>query len=357
MRGIVLAVLLTLVGSQKTQQTHHQIRPHFSPDKIHRYTYGATVYNKVQGKDSAVSAFKLTANVEIFAYKSNSYILKILNPQLGDYVGFHPRDQFEHSAKKTAAFLKCASKDISFEYRDSHVGSISAPPDTSVFCVNFARGILNMISITTREEDVYEVSEDGIGGECQTRYIADKKNDGCILTKTTDLNNCTTKVEQSIGMSYIDILPNCPLKEKMVKGTAVFAITLKYESAGDLITRVDSEQIYEVSPLNEADGAGVMIAKQELILSEVKNGPAQVPHVNWQDHGNIYYDFAKDSPPQIMIKPGNLKQQIEEILQGLDRSSIKDNSIKYLQLTQLCRRLDVAILHELYKSHANNRHA
>lgn len=47
----------------------------------------------------------------------------------------------------------------------------------------------------------------------------------------------------------------------MVKGTAVFVITLKYESAGDLITRVDSEQVYEISPLNEPDGAGVMIAK------------------------------------------------------------------------------------------------
>lgn len=56
----------------------------------------------------------------------------------------------------------------------------------------------------------------------------------------------------------------------------------------------------------------LLLSRQELILSEVKNGPAQVPHINWQNYGNIYYDFGKDSPSQIMIKPGNLKQQVED---------------------------------------------
>lgn len=57
----------------------------------------------------------------------------------------------------------------------------------------------------------------------------------------------------------------------------------------------------------------LFLSSQELVLSEVKNGPAQVPQVNWQNYGNIHYDFPKDSPPLMPLKPGNLKQQVAKV--------------------------------------------
>lgn len=56
----------------------------------------------------------------------------------------------------------------------------------------------------------------------------------------------------------------------------------------------------------------ILLSRQELKLDGVQNAPAQVPHITWQNHGSIYYEFSKDSPPQMMIKPGNLKQQVEK---------------------------------------------
>lgn len=50
-----------------------------------------------------------------------------------------------------------------------------------------------------------------------------------------------------------------------------------------------------------------------------------------------------------------LIQQVEELLRAFEQSSMKDNADKYIQLIQLCCRLDVATLHELFRSHANNR--
>lgn len=47
----------------------------------------------------------------------------------------------------------------------------------------------------------------------------------------------------------------------MVKGAATFVINLKNENSKALISRVESEQIYEVSPFDERDGAGVMKAR------------------------------------------------------------------------------------------------
>lgn len=60
---------------------------------------------------------------------------------------------------------------------------------------------------------IYVYLQNGIAGECQTRYIVqdDKKNNGLLITRIKDLNNCRKKIVQRVGMSYIDFIPNCPL--------------------------------------------------------------------------------------------------------------------------------------------------
>ncbi|NXQ63043.1 VIT2 protein, partial [Anthoscopus minutus] len=353
MRGIILALVLTLVGSQK-----FDIDPGFSSRKSYLYSYEGWVLNGLQEKNLAKAGVRLSSKLEISGLSENIYILKIRSPQLEDYNGIWPRDPFTRSSKITQIVSSCLTRPFKFEYNSGRVGNIYGPENCPDTCINIVRGILNMIQITIKKsQNVYELQEAGIGGVCHTRYVIqeDKKNSRVSVTKTVDQNNCQEKVVKSLGMAYIYPCPVDMLKERIVKGTAAFSYKLKQSDSGTLITEVVSQQVYQISPFSEPTGVAVTEAKQQLTLLEVRSERGSPPDISLQSYGGLRYQFPTVLPQMSvqLIKTKNPEQRIIETLQHIVLNNQQDFHddlpYRFLELVQLCRTASADTLESIWR--------
>ncbi|PKU48340.1 vitellogenin-2-like [Limosa lapponica baueri] len=353
MRGIVLALALTLVGSQK-----FDIDPGFSGRKSHLYSYEGWVLNGLQEKSLAKAGVRLSSKVEISGLSENTYLLKIRSPQFEEYNGIWPRDQFTRSSKITQMVSSCFTRPFKFEYNSGRIGNIYGPEDCPDMCINIVRGILNMMQITIKKsQNVYELQEAGIGGVCHTRYIIqeDRKNSRVSVTKTVDQNNCQEKVMKSVGMAYIYPCPVDMMKGRLVKGTAAFSYKLKQSESGTLITEVVSQQVYQISPLSEPTGVAVMEARQQLTLLEVRSERGSAPDISMQNYGSLRYQFPSVLPqmPLQLIKTKNPEQRIVETLQHIVQNNQQDFHhdvpYRFLELVQLCRIASADTLESIWR--------
>ncbi|KFV67265.1 Vitellogenin-2, partial [Dryobates pubescens] len=352
MRGIIVALVLTLVGSQKLD-----IEPGFSSKKSFLYSYEGWVLNGLQEKNLAKAGVRLSSKLEISALSENAYLLKIRSPQFEEFNGIWPRDSFTRSSKITQIISSCFSRPFKFEYNSGRVGNIFGPEDCPVICINIVRGILNMIQITIKKsQNVYDLQEAGIGGVCHTRYVIqeDKKNSRVLVTKTIDQNNCQEKVKKSVGMAYI--YPSVDMtKGRLIKGTAAFSHKLKQTDSGTLITEVVSQQVYQISPLSEPTGVAVMEARQKLTLLEVRSERGGSPDISVQSYGGLRYDFPSELPqmPLQLIKLKNPEQRIAETLQHIVLNNQQDFHddvpYRFLELVQLSRIASADTLESLWK--------
>ncbi|OPJ77395.1 hypothetical protein AV530_007724 [Patagioenas fasciata monilis] len=353
MRGIILALALSLVGSQKSD-----IDPGFSSRRSHLYSYEGWVLNGLQEKNLGKAGVRLSCKLEISGLSENAYLLKIRSPQFEEYNGIWPRDPFTRSSKISQIVSSCFTRPFKFEYNTGRIGNIYGPEDCPNMCINIVRGILNMMQITIKKsQNVYELQEAGIGGVCHTRYIIqeDKKNSRVSVTKTVDQNNCQEKVMQSVGMAYIYPCPADVMKARLIKGTAAFSYKLKQSDSGTLITEVTSQQIYQISPLSEPTGVAVMEARQQLTLLEVKSERASSPDIPMQSYGSLRYQFPPVLPqmPLQLIKTKNPEQRIVETLQHIVQNNQQDfhDDVphRFLELVQLCRIANADILESLWR--------
>ncbi|XP_014794496.1 PREDICTED: vitellogenin-2-like [Calidris pugnax] len=353
MRGIILALALTLVGSQK-----FDIDPGFSSRKSHLYSYEGWVLNGLQEKSLAKAGVRLSSKVEISGLSENTYLLKIRSPQFEEYNGIWPRDQFTRSSKITQMLSSCFTRPFKFEYNSGRVGNIYGPEDCPDMCINIVRGILNMIQITIKKsQNVYELQEAGIGGVCHTRYVIqeDRKNSRVSVTKSVDQNNCQEKVMKSVGMAYVYPCPVDMMKGRLIKGTAAFSYKLKQSESGTLITEVVSQQVYQISPLSEPTGVAVMEARQQLTLLEVRSERGSVPDISMQNYGSLRYQFPSVLPqmPLQLIKMKNPEQRIIETLQHIVQNNQQDFHYdvpyRFLELVQLCRVASADALESIWR--------
>uniref|UniRef100_A0A8C0FX62 Phosvitin n=1 Tax=Chelonoidis abingdonii TaxID=106734 RepID=A0A8C0FX62_CHEAB len=346
MRGIILALVFTLVGKFTYSS------------KTYLYNYEAFTLNGLPEPGLARTGLRLSCKVEISVLSQRNHLLKIRSPQLEEYNGIWPRDPFIRASKLTQLIASFLTQPFKFEYSNGRVGNIYAPEDTPVTCVNLVRGIVNMLQITIKKsQNAYDLQEAGIGGVCLTRYVVqeDRRNNRVSLTKTRDLNDCQDKVVKDIGMIYIRPCPSCPLKEKIVKGTAAFTYKLKYADSGTLITEAVSQQVYQISPFNEPAGVAVTEARQELTLVEVKNERVSPPEIQLQNRGGLPYQF----PPVLLqmpiqlIKTKNPAQRIVETLQQVIQDNQQelhgDAPYKFLELIQLFRVANPDTLESVFK--------
>ncbi|XP_075616685.1 vitellogenin-2-like [Balearica regulorum gibbericeps] len=146
MRGIILALALTFVGSQK-----FDIDPGFSGRKSHLYSYEGWVLNGLQEKSLAKAGVRLSCKLEISELSENAYLLKIRSPQFEEYNGIWPRDPFTRSSKITQMVSSCFTRPFKFEYNSGRIGNIYGPEDCPDMCINIVRGILNMMQITIKK--------------------------------------------------------------------------------------------------------------------------------------------------------------------------------------------------------------
>ncbi|NWH83809.1 VIT2 protein, partial [Aegithalos caudatus] len=353
MRGIILALVLTLVGSQK-----FDIDPGFSSRKSYVYSYEGVVLNGLQEKNLAKAGVRLSSKLEISGLSENIYLLKIRSPQLEEYNGIWPRDSFTRSSKITQMVSSCLTRPFKFEYNSGRVGNIYGPENCPDTCINIVKGILNMLQITIKKsQNVYELQEAGIGGVCHTRYVIqeDKKNSRVSVTKTVDQNNCQEKVVKSLGMAYIYPCPVDVMKERIIKGTAAFSYKLKQSDSSTLITEVVSQQVYQISPFSEPTGVAVTEAKQQLTLLEVKSEWGSSPDISLQSYGGLQYQFPAVLPQMAvqLIKTKNPEQRIIETLQHIVLNNQQDFHddlpYRFLELVQLCRTASTDTLESIWR--------
>ncbi|NXI48061.1 VIT2 protein, partial [Galbula dea] len=353
MRGIILVLVLTLVGSQK-----FDIEPGFSGRKTYLYSYEGWVLNGLQEKSLAKAGVRLSSKLEIRGLSENTYLLKIRSPQFEEYNGIWPRDPFTRSSKITQMVSLCFTRPFKFEYNSGRIGNIYGPEDCPDTCINIVRGMLNMIQITIKKShNVYELQEAGIGGVCHTRYVIqeDRKNNRISVTKTVDQNNCQEKVKKSIGMAYIYPCPVDMMKGRLIKGTAAFSYKLKQSDSGTLITEVVSQQVYEISPLSEPTGVAVTEARQQLTLLEVRSERGSPPDISMQSYGGLRYQFPSVLPQMSLqlIKTKNPEQRIVETLQHIVLNNQQDFHddvpYRFLELVQLCRIASADVLESTWR--------
>ncbi|NXB68562.1 VIT2 protein, partial [Struthidea cinerea] len=353
MRGIVLALVLTLVGSQK-----FDIDPGFSSRKSYLYSYEGWVLNGLQEKNLAKAGVRLSSKLEISGLSENIYLLKIRSPQFEEYNGIWPRDPFTRSSKITQLVSSCLTRSFKFEYNSGRIGNIYGPENCPDICINIVRGILNLIQITIKKsQNVYELQEAGIGGVCHTRYVIqeDRKNSRVSVTKTVDQNNCQEKVVKSLGMAYIYPCPVDVMKERIIKGTAAFSYKLKQSDSGTLITEVVSQQVYQISPFSEPTGVAVTEAKQQLTLLEVRSERGSSPDISMENYGGLRYQFPAVLPQMSvqLIKTKNPEQRIIETLQHIVLNNQQDFHddlpYRFLELVQLCRTASADTLESIWR--------
>uniref|UniRef100_A0A8C2T9M1 Vitellogenin-2 n=1 Tax=Coturnix japonica TaxID=93934 RepID=A0A8C2T9M1_COTJA len=346
MRGIVLAVVLTLVD------------PGFSSGKSYLYSYEGSMLNGLQERSLGKAGVRLSCKIEISGLSENAYLLKVRSPQVEEYNGVWPRDPFTRSSKITQAVSSCFTRPFKFEYSSGRVGSIYAPEGCPDLCVNLVRGILNLLQITIKKsQNVYELQEAGIGGVCHARYVIqeDRKNSRIFVTKTVDSTNCQEKVEKSVGMAYIYPCPVDMMKEKLTKGTAAFSYKLKQSDSSTLITEITSQQVHQISPFSEPTGVAVMEARQQLTLLEVRSERSSAPDVPMQSYGGLRYHFPAVLPqmPLQLIRTKNPEQRIVETLQHIVLNNQQDFHddvpYRFLELVQLCRITSAEFLESIWR--------
>ncbi|XP_052656711.1 vitellogenin-2-like [Harpia harpyja] len=358
MKGLILALVLALVGGQK-----QDLEPVFHTGKTYLYGYESFILHGLPSRGLAMAGVRLTCKLEISYVSHSDHLLQIRSPKLEEYNGFWPMDPFTASSRLTETIAACFSQAFKFEYTDGRVGSIFAPEDCPILCTNLVRGILNMMQITIKKsQNVYELQEAGIEGICQTRYVIqdDSKNNRAVISKSKDLMDCQEKAVKNMGMTYIRSCPTCPLKVRNIKGTVMFTYKMKYDDSGALMTSAMSEQVYQISPFNEPNGAAVMEARQELSLVDIKRTPISAPKTQLQNQGSLRYHFSGEllqmPIPLIRIKNTDLQltEMLRQLVQNNEEGATKEASAKFLQMVQLFRIVTLDQIESLWMQFAKD---
>uniref|UniRef100_A0A8C5IIX0 Phosvitin n=1 Tax=Junco hyemalis TaxID=40217 RepID=A0A8C5IIX0_JUNHY len=283
MKGLILALVLALV------------EPVFHMGKTYLYSYESIIMHGLPDRSMATAGLRLASKVEISRVSLSEHLLQIRSPKLEEHNGFWPTDSYTPSSRLSETIAACLSQPFKFEYTEGRVGSIFASEDCPVLCTNLARGVLNMLQITIKKtQNVYELQEAGIEGICQTRYVIqdDSTNKRATVSKSKDLTDCQDKAVRSLGMAYVRPCPTCALRARNIKGTVTSTYKIRYDDSGASLTSAMSDQVYQISPFNEPNGAAVVEVRQELSLVGTKRPPLSEPTVQLHKQGSLRYHFS-----------------------------------------------------------------
>lgn len=85
---------------------------------------------------------------------------QLQDPQLFEYTGIWPKDNFTPAPKLTSALNAQLVTPIKFEYANGVVGKLFAPSRVSATVMNLHRGILNILQLNLKNtQNVYELHE------------------------------------------------------------------------------------------------------------------------------------------------------------------------------------------------------
>uniref|UniRef100_A0A4W4F0V7 Vitellogenin domain-containing protein n=1 Tax=Electrophorus electricus TaxID=8005 RepID=A0A4W4F0V7_ELEEL len=331
MRAVVLALTLALVV------------PEFAPGKTFVYKYDGRVLGGLPQEGLAKAGVKISSKVLISSTSQNTFLLKLLEPQLFEYAGVWPQDSFIPATKLTSALKTQLVTPIKFEYSNGVVGKVFAPARVSSTVLNLHRGILNIFQLNLKQtQNVYELHEDGTQGVCKTHYTIREqfKPQQIAVTKSKDLTDCHERVIKDIGLAYTEKCVECQQRLKSLTGTATYKYIMKPIDDHALVSEATVEEVHEFSAFNTFNGAAQMRAKYDL---SVQNKPTAPSNDQYSARGSLRYEFGSEilQTPIQLLKISNAQAQIVEVLQHLVEHNVakvhEDAPLKYVQLVQLMR--------------------
>ncbi|XP_048168940.1 vitellogenin-2-like [Corvus hawaiiensis] len=320
----VSGTFVTVTGGGQKQD----LEPVFHMGKTYLYSYESIIVHGFPDRSLAMAGVRLTSQVEISRVSHSDHLLQIGSPKLEEHNGFWPTDPFIPSSRLSETIAACLSQPFKVSYTSQ-----------TVFFDLF-------IAVSSGKFTVFnQCLQAGIEGICQTRYVIqdDSKNNRATISKSKDLTDCQEKAVENLGMAYIRPCPTCPLKEKNIKGTVTFIYQMKYGDSGASLTSAMSDQVYQISPFNEPNGAAVVEARQQLSLVDVKRSPISAPTSQLQNQGNLHYNFSGELPqmpiPLVRIKNPDLQltETLRQLVQNNEKGATKEASAKFLQMIQLFR--------------------
>ncbi|NXB14165.1 VIT1 protein, partial [Rhagologus leucostigma] len=342
MRGLILALVLTLVGSQ-----HLNYQPDFNENKVYTFNYEATLLSGLPEKGLARAGIRIKSKVEISGIGPKLCLIRIHSIEAAEYNGVWPTSSFSRSLKLTQALTGQLSNPVKFEYSNGHVGNIMAPDSVSDDSLNIYRGIMNMLELSIKKmQNSYSLQEPGIGGICNTTYaIQENKRANLVyVTKSKDLNSCEEKVQIVMGSAYTHPCKTCQQRNKNSRATATYNYKIKYTHSEAVITQADVDEIHQFAPFNEITGGNAIVeARQKLALTDVQKQTAEVPPKEYQNRGSLQYQFGSEllQLPVHLFKIKDVESQIEESLQELVEATSdelpSDAPAKALKLLHLFR--------------------
>uniref|UniRef100_A0A4W5M6G3 Uncharacterized protein n=1 Tax=Hucho hucho TaxID=62062 RepID=A0A4W5M6G3_9TELE len=334
MRAVVLALTLALVA------------PEFAASNTYVYKYEALLLGGLPEEGLARAGVKVISKVLISAVAENTYLLKLVDPEIFEYSGVWPKDPFVKAAKLTSALAAQFSTPIKFEYAKGVVGKVFAPTAVSETVLNVHRGILNILQLNIKKtQNVYELQEAGAQGVCKTHYVIseDAKAERIHLTKTKDLNNCQDRIMKDFGLAYTEKCVECEQRGKALMGAAAYNYIMKPAANGALIMEATVTELHQFTPFNEMTEAAQMEAKQMLTFVEIKKTPITLSDANYAHRGSIRYEFATEilQTPIQLLKISNARAQAVKILNHLVTDNMaevhEDAPLKFVQFIQLLR--------------------
>ncbi|KAJ8376406.1 hypothetical protein SKAU_G00069860 [Synaphobranchus kaupii] len=341
MRAVVFALTLALVAGQQVK-----LAPDFGTSKTYVYKYEAVVLGGLPEAGLARAGVKVSSKILISAVAQNTYLLKLMDPQIFEYSGIWPTDPFIPATKLTQALAAQLLIPIKFEYANGVVGKVFAPAGVSATVLNIHRGILNILQLNIKKtQNVYELQEAGAQGICKTDYVIseDAKAERIYITKSKDLNNCQERIMKDIGMAYTETCVRCQQMGKSLRGAAAYNYIMKPTAAGALIAEATVQELHQFTPFNEMTGAAQMEARQVMTFLETQNVAIQPIQADYLARGSLAYEFASEilQTPIQLIRISNAQAQIVEILNHLVTNNMaavhEDAPLKFVQLVQLLR--------------------
>ncbi|XP_039985633.1 vitellogenin-2-like [Xiphias gladius] len=341
MKVLVLALTLAFAAGYQVS-----LAPQFATGKTYIYKYEAFLMGGLPEEGLARAGVKVQSKVLISAVAADTFMLKLVDPEIFEYSGIWPKEAFIPATKLTSALAAQLLIPIKFEYANGVVGKVFATAGISATVLNVYRGILNIFQLNIKKtQNVYELQEPGAQGVCQTHYIIseDTKADRIILTKTKDLNHCHERIIKDIGLAYTERCIECEARGKTLKGANAFNYIMKPAATGALILEATATELIQFSPFNILKGAAQMEAKQILTFMEIDRTPVEPIRAEYIHRGSLQYEFGSEllQTPIQLLRISNAEAQIVEILNHIVTFNVakvhEDAPLKFIELIQLLR--------------------